>query len=151
MKPTPQGYPRCSSSVFYQNAGAAIDWLCDAFRFEVRLKVEGDGGRIEYSELAYGEGVIMVSQEDSQAPRPWKKYMRSPRSLGGMTTQSIMIFVDDTDAHCAHARSKGARIIEEPVTHDYGDDYWADRSYGALDIEDHMWWIVHRIRGRAPG
>jgi len=28
MKPTPAGWPRFSSSVVYQDAAAAIDWLC---------------------------------------------------------------------------------------------------------------------------
>lgn len=80
MKPTPSDWPRCSSSLFYLDAAAAIDWLCDAFGF----------------------------------------------------------VVDDADAHCAHARSRGARIVEEPATHDYGGDYWADRSYGATDPEGHF-------------
>ena len=104
MKPTPSDWPRCSSSIFYRNAATAIDWLCDAFGFEVRLKVESDDGRIEHSELTYGEGLIMVSQEDAESDRPWKRMMRSPQSLAGATTQSIMFFVDDADAHCAHAR-----------------------------------------------
>ena len=146
MLPTPPDWPRLSSSVFYSDAAKAIDWLCDAFGFEVRLKVEGEGGRIEHSELICGEGLIMVSQESVDADRPWKQHMRSPRSLGGMTTQSIMLFVDDADAHCAHARSKGAQIVDEPATHDYGADYWADRSYGALDPEGHMWWMTQRVR-----
>jgi len=146
MKPAPADWPRLSSSVFYQDAAAAIDWLCNAFGFEVRLKVEGDNGRIEHSELTYGEGLIMVAQEGPQSGRPWKKAMRSPKSLNGETTQSIMFFVDDADAHCANARRHGARIVEEPATHDYGADYWSDRSYGAFDLEGHMWWITQRLR-----
>lgn len=146
MKPTPSDWPRFSSSIFYQDAAAAIDWLCEAFGFEVRLKVEGDNGRIEHSELTYGEGLVMVSQEDPSSPRPWKAAMRSPRSIGNLTTQSIMFFVDDVEAHCAHSRGRGARIVEEPATHDYGEDYWADRSYGALDPEGQLWWITQRIR-----
>jgi uncharacterized glyoxalase superfamily protein PhnB len=88
----------------------------------------------------------MVGQEDPASPRAWKRSMRSPQSLEGATTQSIMFFVDDADAHCKHARARGARIVEEPATHDYGDDYWADRCYGALDPEGHMWWIAQRLR-----
>ena len=136
--------------MFYVDAAAAIDWLCEAFGFEVRLKVEGDGGRIEHSELTYGDGVIMVSQENSTSERGWKALMRSPRSVGGTATQSIMFFVDDADAHCAHARTRGARIVEEPATHDYGQDYWTDRSYGALDLEGHLWWVTQRVRSPAP-
>lgn len=146
MKPAPADWPRLSSAVFYKDAAAAIDWLCNAFGFEVRLKVEGDNGRIEHSELTYGEGLIMVAQESLQSGRTWKNAMRSPKSLNGETTQSIMIFVDDADAHCANARRHGARIVEEPATHDYGADHWSDRSYGALDPEGHMWWITQRLR-----
>jgi uncharacterized glyoxalase superfamily protein PhnB len=87
MKPTPSDWPRFSSAVFYQDAAAAIPWLCQAFGFEVRL--------------------------------------------------------------IAQARAGGARIIEEPETHDYGADYWTDRSYGALDPEGHLWWVTQRIRSRS--
>lgn len=146
MKPTPKDWPRMSSSVVYQDAAAAIDWLCDAFGFAVRLKVEGDHGQIEHSELTYGDGLIMVAQETPQSPRPWKSTMRSPKSLDGAATQSIMFFVDDAEAHCAHACAHGARIVEELATHDYGADYWSDRSYGALDPEGHVWWITQRLR-----
>ncbi len=146
MKPTPKDWPRMSSAVVYQDAAAAIDWLCDAFGFQVRLKVEGDQGQIEHSELTYGDGLIMVAQETPQSPRPWKSTMRSPKSLDGAATQSIMFFVDDAEAHCAHARARGARIVEELATHDYGADYWSDRSYGALDPEGHVWWVTQRLR-----
>jgi len=146
MKPAPSDWSRISSSVFYQDAAAAIDWLCQAFCFEVRLKVAGDDGRIEHSELTFGEGLIMVGQESPQSERLWKRSMRSPKSVGGVCTQSLMFFVDDADAHCSHARTHGARIVEEPATHDYGADYWSDRSYGALDPEGHMWWITQRLR-----
>jgi uncharacterized glyoxalase superfamily protein PhnB len=88
----------------------------------------------------------MVAQETPQSERRWKRTMRSPKSLNGATTQSIMFFVDDADAHCAHARAHGAQIIEEPATHDYGADYWSDRSYGAVDPEGHLWWVTQRLR-----
>jgi uncharacterized glyoxalase superfamily protein PhnB len=146
MIPTPSDWPRFSSAVFYQDAAAAIEWLCDAFGFEVRLKIQGDNGRIEHSELTYGEGLIMVAQEAPDSARAWKSAMRSPRSLQGASTQSIMFFVDDADAHCSHARQRGASIVEELATHDYGEDYWADRSYGAQDPEGHVWWITQRVR-----
>jgi uncharacterized glyoxalase superfamily protein PhnB len=147
MKPTPPGWPRLSSSLAYRDPRAAIDWLCRAFGFEVRLLVEGEGGRIEHSELCYGEALIMVGQEGGPDDvRPWKRAMRSPVSSEGRCSQSLMLIVDDADAHCAHARTHGARIVEEPATHDYGEEYWTDRSYGALDPEGHMWWIVQRLR-----
>jgi len=151
MKPAPENFPRLSPSLTYQDAAKAIDWLCDAFGFELRLKVEGEPGQILHSELTYGDGVIMVSQElhEVRDHRQWKLKMRSPKSLGGACTQTMMLYVDDANAHCEHARARGAVIIDEPSTHDYGEGYWADRSYGATDIEGHMWWITQRLR--SPG
>ena len=46
MKPTPSGWPRIASAVYYEDAPAAIDWLCRAFGFAVRVKIEGEGGSI---------------------------------------------------------------------------------------------------------
>ena len=147
MKPTPAGWPRLSSSIFYQDAATAIDWLCKAFGFEVRLKVEGEGGRIVHSELTYGDGLIMVSQEQTESPeRQWKTFDAQP---------AIARRHDDPEPHAVRRRcgcalrprrAMGASIVEEPATHDYGAEYWADRSYGALDPEGHMWWITQRVR-----
>ena len=149
MKPTPADWPRLSSSLFYRDANRMIDWLCDAFGFSIRLKVEGDNGRIEHSELEYGEALIMVGDERAGEQPRWGVRMVSPLTAGG-NTQCLMLFVDDVDGHCAHARSKGATIVDEPAVHDYGEDYWADRSYGALDPEGHMWWFTARLRDPKP-
>src|SRR6185436_6416778 len=117
MKPTPAGWPRISASLYYDDARAAIDWLCTVFGFELRLLVEtGDGG-VAHSELVFGDAVLMIEQAGK---RP---HYLSPRTAGGCT-QSLMIFVDDVEAHCAKARAAGAVISTEPMTSDYGADYW---------------------------
>src|SRR6266516_7071385 len=125
--PPPKGWPRISSSPTYLDASKAIDWLVRAFGFEVQLKVEGEGGTIVHSELVLGGGMVMVG--DSKE-RPWRK---SPKEVGGANTQALCIYVDDVDAHCEKARAAGAIIAAEPKTTDYGDDYWTDRSYEAVD------------------
>jgi uncharacterized glyoxalase superfamily protein PhnB len=150
MRPTPRGWPRLSAAIYYDDAAAAIDWLCRAFGFEVRLKIEGDGGRIEHSELVYGETVVMVAQSGSRPTHPKFPRSASPRSVGGANTQSLMVFVDGADEHCARARAAGANVLEEPAVHDYGADHWADRSYGVLDPEGHLWWFTERVRN-PPG
>ena len=146
-KNPPKGWPRIASSAAYDDANKAIDWLCKAFGFEVRLKVEGDNGRIEHSELAYGDGLVMVgSRRDGDAKRPYLALFKSPSQVGGANTQTMMVFVDDVDAHCARARAAGATIDVEPMNTDYGGDYWMDRTYGAVDIGGHHWWFVQRLR-----
>src|SRR3712207_1041133 len=120
MKTPPAGWPRISSALFYDDASKAIDWLCQAFGFEVRLKVEGEGGRIEHSELEFGEGLIMVGSAGGRSDRPGLLPCKSPRALGGANTQSLCVCVDDVDAHCARARAAGAQILDEPADQDYG-------------------------------
>lgn len=146
MKPTPEGWPRISSALYYEDAAAAIDWICEAFDFEVRMKIEGEAGSIVHSELTYGEGVIMVGEAKVKSRGPSPLPSSSPHSLDGANTQSLCVFVDDVDAHFEHAQAAGAKIIDEPTTHDYGEDYWSDRTYRAEDIEGHHWWFMQRIR-----
>jgi uncharacterized glyoxalase superfamily protein PhnB len=144
MKPTPKDWPRLSASVHYREPAAMIAWLCEAFDFVLRLKVDDENGRIEHSELCYGEAVIMLSEERELFGTPYK----SPLSAG-CNTQGLMLYVDDVDAHCAKARmmcTKGAKIVSEPALHDYGAEYWADRSYGVVDPEGHAWWFTQRVR-----
>src|SRR5215211_6557623 len=144
MKPPPKGWPRMSASIFYSDPKAAIDWLCQAFGFEVQLKVEGDGGAIVHSELKLDEALVMVG--DAGGKEPWQRFYRTPRNIGGGVTQALAFYLDDVDAHHARAVASGAQVVRELSTSDYGDDYWSDRSYGALDLEGHLWWFMQRLR-----
>jgi uncharacterized glyoxalase superfamily protein PhnB len=144
MKKPPEGWPRISSSLVYEDAPAAIDFLCRAFGFEVRLKVEGEGGRIEHSELVFGEGLIMLGS--TRGKDGTSAHRVSPRSIGGANTQVLCVCVDDADAHCQRARAAGAQIASEPKTTDYGAEYWADRTYEAVDPEGHHWFFMQRVR-----
>jgi uncharacterized glyoxalase superfamily protein PhnB len=139
--PPPAGWPRISSALFYDDAAAAIEWLEKAFGFTTRLRVEDGAGAIVHSELELDGGVVMVA-----SARDGKQ---SPRSLGGANTQALCIYVDDVDAHCERARANGASIVSEPTDKDYGEEYWADRGYEALDCEGHTWWFTQRLRN--PG
>ncbi|MDE3011412.1 MAG: VOC family protein [Pseudomonadota bacterium] len=148
MKPSPNDWPRITSGLYYRDAARAIDWLCQAFGFAVRLRVERDDGSIAHSELEYGGGLIMVGQEEAaDTPPRFGRRCVSPLTAGG-NTQGLTVYVDDVDAHCARARAAGASIIDEPRVHDYGEDHWADRSYGALDCDGHVWWFSQRLRSQ---
>lgn len=147
MKPTPKGWPRMSSALYYEDPKQAISWLCDAFGFEVQLLVEGDGGRVEHSELVFGGGTVMVSGTHKMDKFP---FHRAPSQISGANTQSIMVYVDDVEKHCSRARAKGAQIVMGPETHDYGDDYWSDRGYECIDPGGHHWWFFERLRDPKP-
>lgn len=143
MNLPPNGWPRLSSAAFYEDGLRAIDWLCAAFGFEVRIKVVIEGTLV-HSELTFGGAVVMVGQ---LSKRPDRAFCKSPRGLGGANTQSMMLYIDDVDEHCRRARAAGAVIASEPTIADYGPDYWADKNYEVVDPEGHHWWFCQRIRG----
>jgi uncharacterized glyoxalase superfamily protein PhnB len=149
-KPAPPGWPRISSAIFYDDAAHAIDWLCEAFGFEVRLRVEGEGGRIEHSELTFGDGLNMVGSTGGKSSRPDGIPCKSPQALGGQNTQCLCVCVDDADAHAAHAAAAGATILEPPATTNYGEEYFTDRGYRARDLEGHQWFFMQRLRTGTP-
>lgn len=146
MKPTPPGWPRLSTAIYCDNAREAIAWYQRAFGFEVEIIVDGPDGEVEHSEIRYGEALVMVSEPSAERAERFGAAGRSPRSLGGANTQSLMLYVDDVDAHCARARAAGARITYEPTDTDYGAEYWSDRSYGCVDPDGHLWWFSQRLR-----
>jgi len=149
MKAAPSGWPRIASSLFYQDAQAAIDWLVRAFGFTVELKVDGPDGRVLHSQLRYGDGLVMVAEGRGDRARRFGIPLSSPQDCQGANTQALMLYVDDVLAHCEHARAAGARIVLEPALQDYGPAYWADRCYGALDLDGHLWWFCERVRNPA--
>src|SRR5262249_20611687 len=91
------------------------------------------------SELLFGDAVVMVATS-----RPEEK-AKSPSEVGGANTQSLFGYVDNVETHCARARAAGGKILKEPETKDYGEDYWADRSYQVEDLEGHRWWFAQRM------
>jgi len=127
-----------SASLYCEDPRAEIDWLVKAFGFEVRLVVDGEGGRVEHSELTFGDAVIMVGSAG-------KTGTVSPRTAGG-PTGGLFLYVDDADAHLARAAAAGATITREIATTDYGEGYWSDRGYACTDPEGHQWYFAHRVR-----
>ncbi len=96
------------------DAAAAADWLVRAFGFAERLRIGTH--RIQ---LTFGDGaVVLAARSDAIEPR-------------GI---SLMVRVADVDAHCAHARAAGARIVAEPATFPYGE-----RQYSAVDPSGYLW------------
>jgi uncharacterized glyoxalase superfamily protein PhnB len=112
----------------YQDARAAIVWLCRAFGFEERAVYPGEGDTIAHAELEYDGSVFMLaSTRDDGYPT------RTVRELGG-ANGVIYVAVEDVDAHFARAVAAGAGIIRPPTDQDYGS-----RDYSARDCEGNLW------------
>jgi len=84
----------------------AVDCLSTAFGFAERVRI----GENHRSQLSFGDGAVIVGdvRSERRPPRP------------GEVTHSVLVRVDDVDAHCAHARTNGARILMEPTDFEYG-------------------------------
>jgi PhnB protein len=129
----PEGYPRVSPYLYYEDGAAAIDWLTRAFGFRERLRVPGEDGRVMHAEIELDGGIVMLAT-------PPREGFRNPKEVGG-NTSSVYTYVDDVDAHFEQAREAGAEILQEPETMPYGD-----RHYGAKDPEGHEWWFGQHVR-----
>ncbi len=116
-------------SLCYDDARAAIEWLCRAFGFTKRLVVDGPDGTVAHSELSFGLGVIMVG-----SPKPQEGRLGA-RSLPGVS-QTLCVRVDDPDAHFARAKAANATIIREIRDEEYGS-----RGYMAKDLEGNIWYF----------
>ena len=120
----------------YDDAPAALDFLCSAFGFTERSRMKGPDGTIGHAEVALGGNVVMLATT-------WKAGgMASPRELPGMPSQ-LFCEVEDVDAHFEQARSGGAVVIAEPENQPYGF-----RVYRALDPGGHRWLFAAPIAGR---
>jgi len=115
----------------YQDAPAAIDWLCRAFGFEQHLVVPGEGREIRHAQLTYGGSMIMLGSARDDA---FGKLQCTPAQVGGVGTQSPYVIVPDPDAHYASARAAGAAIVFEIRDEDHGG-----RGYSCSDPEGHLW------------
>lgn len=133
-KKLPQGMQRITPALAYADAPAAIEFLRDAFGFEVRERLDMKDGRVGHAELELEGGVINVSSV-------WPELgLASPRDLTAVHGQT-RCFVDDVDAHHAHARSAGATIVTDPE-----DQFYGARVYRAVDLEGHRWIFATHVR-----
>jgi len=132
--------PTLIPGLFYDDPGAALDWLAKAFGFELRMSYTDDAGRVGYAEAELGEGVVAVRQSRGHSPHDL-----SPRGAGGVNTAHMQVEVPDVDAHFARATAAGARVVE-PVS----DKFYGLRSYTVEDCEGHRWSFESRLTRAAP-
>ena len=113
----------------YPDATQAAAWLCEAFEFSVRLRV--DGHRVQ---LNVATGAVIVREL-----RPHE--INARLGLGW----SVTIRIEDADSHCKRARDHGARITQEPSTYPYGE-----RQYTAEDFAGYPWTFSQSLADVAP-
>src|SRR5271169_6605870 len=84
----------------YPDIGEAISHLCEAFGFTVRIRM-GD----HRAQLNVGDGAVIL--------------IEAARDVSLNT--SVMVRVEDVNAHYEHARGSGIKILREPADYPYGE------------------------------
>jgi uncharacterized glyoxalase superfamily protein PhnB len=138
LKTPPKGIPQCSPYLHYADPRAALEWLCEAFDLEERVRVPDANGNVAHAEARFGKALFMLG------PASPEQGTRSPRDLMAVN-QSLYVYVEDVDAHCDHARAAGATVSMEPQ-----DMFWGDRVYSVRDCEGHHWMFAQHVRHVDP-
>jgi uncharacterized glyoxalase superfamily protein PhnB len=105
----------------YPDVREAADWLTKAFGFKERLQI-GD----HRAQLVFENGAVIAVQGDAPG-------------------STLLVRVEDAEAHHARAASAGAKILSEPEDYPYGE-----RQYSAVDPGGHRWTFSQSIADVDP-
>lgn len=118
----------------YEDAPAAILFLCDAFGFlpHAIYADEEDQQIIHHAQLVLDDQMLMLGsvRDDAEDKYGWL----TPKDAGGIT-QSVHVVIANPDAHHDRAVAAGAEILTAP--HD--NEGYPGRGYDARDPEGHVW------------
>lgn len=107
----------------YDDVAEAVEWLCEAFGFRERWRLD-----THRSQIAVGDGALAVTE------RQWG----SERSV-------VMVRAEDVDVLYERARDRGALIVDPPADYPYGE-----RQCTLEDPGGHRWTFSQSIADVAP-
>ena len=129
----------------YEDAAAAIDWLCTAFGAteNAEARQAGADGTIWHAELDLeGSTIFLSTPAGYVASRKHRESCEIERRMhdNPWVIDGLFVEVGDVQAHCARARERGATIIRDPE--EPGIGY---RIYTTEDLEGHRWMFGQRL------
>jgi uncharacterized glyoxalase superfamily protein PhnB len=144
----PPSLPTVIPMLSYEDAGAAADWLVNAFGFRERSRLTEEDGTVSHVELELGSGVVMLGSPPGYvALRRHREHCEVARQTyrSPYVVDGTLVHVDDVDAHAEQARRAGATLLSEPEDQPYGA-----RVYRVEDLEGHRWMFGQQLAPR-PG
>jgi len=120
--------PMISPYLFYDDVGAAVEFLVRAFGFSEQMRVATPSGGV-HAQVKLGDQIVMLGQGG------WDKGHATPSALGRVTS-GVFVYLDEADAHYAKAQAEGAEIVEPLADLAYG------RSYTVRDPQGHTWYFT---------
>ena len=120
--------PKCTviPELAYPDIGKAVDWLCDAFSFTLRLRIAN-----HRAQMNVGDGALVLTE--------------LPEGQRCDIGHSVMVRVENVDAHHQRAVQHGARILRQPADHPYGE-----RQYSVEDLAGRRWTFSQSIADVDP-
>lgn len=125
-------YPMVSVALAIDGAADAIEFYKNVLGAVERVRYE-HGGKVGHAELAFGESLMMVSDEYPDMG------VLGPKAIGG-TPATLSVYVPDADAAYAAALEAGATAVRPVEDHFYGD-----RSGQFLDPWGHRWNVATHV------
>ena len=119
-RPTPREIARLSIALHYEDPVQAAGWLARVFQLGSWSGIPGEGEEPEWIELHHGNVAVLLFPLEGRLPED------------PPVTHMPWAYVDDLDAHFAHAKAAGAKIVSEIHQHGY-------RAYSAEDLEGRRW------------
>jgi uncharacterized glyoxalase superfamily protein PhnB len=114
---------RLSIALYYDDPAGAARWLARAFQVGSWSGIPAEGEDPPWIELHHGNVAILLFGLEGRWPQD------------APVTHMPWAYVDNLDAHFAHAKGAGAKIVSEIEQHGY-------RGYTAEDLEGHRWTFV---------
>jgi uncharacterized glyoxalase superfamily protein PhnB len=127
--------------LIYDDVDEAIKWLCATFGFTERLRIGDEKGRVGHAQLDIGDGGgILLGESRSAGGVEYR-----PPGTAGVVSTTLLVHVDDVDQHYEHVKQRGARILQPPATHPYGE-----RQYNAEDLAGYRWTFSQTVADVDP-
>ncbi|HET7129759.1 MAG TPA: VOC family protein [Gaiellaceae bacterium] len=129
----------------YEDAAAAIDWLCSAFDFaeDRSVRYTNPEGVVTHAEIERDGARVMLATPNAEyrSPRSHRescaeaaRWLDNPWVIDG-----VFVEVEDIESHYGRAVEAGATILREPNEPGVGF-----RIYSAEDPEGHRWMFGQR-------
>jgi uncharacterized glyoxalase superfamily protein PhnB len=109
----------------YPDVGDAIEWLCDAFGFTLRLRLQN-----YRTQLNVGDAAVLLTTE---------------RAADGQQFYSLIVRAENVDHHHERTSQHGARLLSPPADYPCGE-----RQYSVEDVAGHPWTFSQSVADVDP-
>lgn len=125
----PKGYHNVTPSLAFKGADAAIVWYKNVLGAQEKMRMEGPDKKIMHAELAIGDSMIFLAEENPQYKN------KSAKTTNGNSV-SLHVYVEDVDDTIKKAVLNGATLTM-PAT----DQFYGDRC-GSIDDPFGYTWVL---------